>query len=192
MGLPIINIKVDVLHQVISGASRLVQMYRTSMTKAKDANIVNSQIHKELKIKEKKIDDLKDQINDLENDNKKQTNTLAKLHSEITTLKSQLHENDRDLQRARLYNKNKDAEWSHKITRMQMEINKLKGEPIENHLGHDEKMVRTIAQYKLKEEIYKDTIRQLQDNNEELQRQLLNIRDELCSNFNIDSKTDEG
>lgn len=117
---------------------------------------------------------------------------MAKLHSEITTLKSQLHENDRDLQRARLYNKNKDAEWSHKITRMQMEINKLKGEPIESPLGQDEKKVRTIAQYKLKEEIYKDTIRQLQDNNEELQRQLLNIRDELCSNFNIDSKTDEG
>lgn len=75
-------------------------------------------------------------------------------------------------------------QMQHEIRRLEGENEQLKesnGKKIGSFTSRDAIFVGTMEKYKRNEEIYKDTIRKLQENNEQLLEEILNLKQEVLT-----------
>ncbi|XP_066260190.1 paramyosin, long form-like isoform X2 [Euwallacea similis] len=175
LGLSPINLEKtmpEILEEVVTFSRDLVQIHRNAINLVKDKNIqtVNT------------IDKYKSSLETLKNSCIALKNRKADLVREINEFKQREKHNKEQIERLkRMYN-GKEKLLEHNVTKMQMEIDRLReicGKDIVSETTTNEIALTLLKKHKANEEIYKSTIKALQENTRQLLDEILYLKEEM-------------
>ncbi|XP_066148314.1 intraflagellar transport protein 81 homolog isoform X2 [Euwallacea fornicatus] len=175
LGLSPINLEKtmpEILEEVVTFSRDLVQIHRNTINLVKDKNIqtVNT------------IDKYKSSLETLKNSCMALKNRKADLVREINEFKQREKRNKEQIEcLKRMYN-GKEKLLEHNVTKMQMEIERLReicGKDIVSETTTNEIALTLLKKHKANEEIYKSTIKTLQEDTKLLLDEILYLKEEM-------------
>lgn len=172
--------------KVIKNCQSLVEMYQRNLEMLNDNELT---FHS----KENNYRELMKKFNQLKTGNKSLLNKYNELESDNYRLK---HENSRlkemcgeqkiEIKKIKQYHAAKINELQHQVRKLEKENQDLKdmfGQDIGKHISKNDVLANYIKKHKHNEEIYKETIKTLQNNNNKLMEEVVQLRHECAQNL---------
>ncbi|CAG9763936.1 unnamed protein product [Ceutorhynchus assimilis] len=182
LGLP--TVKTDetlpeILEQVVNSARNLIQIHRNSIKNIKDKNIEKVSREKRHQELQENLQHCKENCRKIQQNCKSLENTNSILENQLKSLKNleKTHQKTLDQTKRHLLSKQRHLELE--IKNSQSEIDRLKQICGQKLPSKDEIALKMIQKFKINEEIYKETIRALQDNNSALLQEVFNLKEEI-------------
>lgn len=182
LGLPSINVNVDVLEQLMNSIYGLIHMYRKSIAQNKELAVKQSALVNKTQNLEKQIDQVNSKLVTKESENVILSETLRKKDYDIESLKTDKTLLSKNVCALKNWSAQNERQLKHKLNSLEQEKESLKiklGESIGIYASRDDATVEMLHKYKAKEEIYLDTINKLQQNNEQLLNEVLSLKEEV-------------
>ncbi|KAG5874798.1 hypothetical protein JTB14_012434 [Gonioctena quinquepunctata] len=175
--------KINIFQQVVSSARSLIQIHRKTLSQIKDVNIDNQCKSSKSNELYKLLDDYKSKLEKYEEKNhvlKKRINLMSDEHSmwkkQEDILKNEMERN----KRFHASQQNELIMHIKKLKRENQRLREMMATEVGVYHSNDEVTLKLLGKYKRNEEIYKNTIQKLQDNNKELLKEVLDLREELA------------
>ncbi|KAK9871592.1 hypothetical protein WA026_012972 [Henosepilachna vigintioctopunctata] len=181
LGLPEIDpsLPAEEIHKrVVKNSHLLVEMYRRSLNQLNENELnCNAKNTKNADL-QKKLYQIYASCEKLEHKNKSLEIVIRKLKNENTVMKDTLITQKSEMQKVKLYYSSKQNELQHSIRKLEKNNQDLKdmfGQDVSKYLSKDEIVANYVKKCKLNEEIYKTTIKELQQKNDNLMRELIRL-----------------
>jgi chromosome segregation ATPase len=185
-GLPPIDLKESVpklLQCVANNTLLLIHLHRKALLQITDTNISNVSKDTKNSNLEKNILSLKSKLKIVEDQNLKQERKLAKLNDECTKLHKTVSLHKIEMEKLKQYFKSKQNELTHHISNLKNENHHLRemcGKDIGKYFSKEDKYLKILQNYKHNEDVYKNTLEKLEENNIEIMNEILNLKKELA------------
>ncbi|XP_072389805.1 uncharacterized protein [Diabrotica undecimpunctata] len=180
IGIPALNLSqtpVNIFKELISSTRSLVQIHRKSLAQMKDTNIASQRNNSKNNHLYKVIECCQSKINAYENKNAGLSNRIDVLEEKILEYKKREIDAKNEMDKIKRYQMEQNNDFVRQFKKLSEENKKLIGSNTEvNPHSKDEVMLRFIGKYKRNEEIYKTTINQLEANNRQLVREIIDLK----------------
>ncbi|XP_023026549.1 uncharacterized protein isoform X2 [Leptinotarsa decemlineata] len=186
VGLPTLDLsltKSKIFQQVVNNARSLVQIHRRTLSHMKDVNVDNRINNSKSSDLYKLLEDYKVKLGNYEEKIKALKNKLSSLTDEHTLLMKQETVLKSEMEKIKRYHISKQNELILHIKKMTKENQRLREiarADVGIYQSRDDVTLKLLGKYKCNEEIYKSTIQQLQENNKELLREVMDLREEMA------------
>ncbi|XP_025836903.1 uncharacterized protein LOC108733135 [Agrilus planipennis] len=172
----------DKLLNVLDSTMILVNFYRKSLSKIAELELDYNAVKKEKNSFLTKIASLENKVKEKENSLKDHMKKIAKFQYEneqnLKQIK-QLEEHNNALQNRIRTNENLHEHKFKKLLNETQNFVDQKERNFGHYVSRDETLSETIYRYKKNEEVYKETIQQLQNNNNKLLREILILKQDI-------------
>lgn len=168
-----------VFKQVVSSSRSLVQIHRRTLSQMRDVNITVQTKNSNSNYLRKVVDDCNTKINMYEDKTGILQNKISVLEDKVTEHKKKETDMKNEIEKIKIYCNMKNGEYSRHIRQVSEENKRLKeslGTDINTTHSKDEVLLKIIAKYKANEEIYKETIHKLQENNRQLLEEVIDLK----------------
>ncbi|XP_030767692.1 afadin- and alpha-actinin-binding protein-like [Sitophilus oryzae] len=185
LGLPIVKLEgsvTDLLQQVVKSSRGLVHIHRNALSQIKNQNLEKKA--KDLKNNQAygQLDRYKEHLEKSQENSVTLKNEIFKLERKIRELSKKECDSKDEIKRLKLWYISKQNELEHNIRKLNMENERLKemfNQDIVTDSSRNSVALSLLKKYRVNEEIYKTTIKKLQENNRELLEEVLNLKEEL-------------
>ncbi|KAJ8938636.1 hypothetical protein NQ318_015935 [Aromia moschata] len=132
------------------------------------------------------IDEYKLKLRKCEDKNYVLQNTVDKLRCDNKDILKKEDVMKDELEKNKRYHLSKQSDLQHLIKKLTMENQRLRemlGKDLNTHVTRDDVTLQLIKKYKSNEEVFKNTIQKLQENNKYLLNEIIDLKmDESCKN----------
>ncbi|XP_028137436.1 uncharacterized protein LOC114331945 isoform X2 [Diabrotica virgifera virgifera] len=180
IGIPALNLSQtpkNIFKELISSTRSLVQIHRNTLAQMKDTNIASQRNNIQNNHLYKVIECCQSKVNAYENKNAELKNRIDVLEDKLLEYKKKEANAKNEMDKIKRYQKEQNNDFIRQFKKLSEENKKLieSNTDVKPH-SKDEVMLNFIGKYKRNEEIYKTTINQLEANNRQLVRDIIDLK----------------
>lgn len=163
--------------ELVCNARSLVQIHRKTLAQMKDTNITSQSNNVKNNYLHKVVENYQTKIDFYENKRGIQQNRIEVLEQKVKDLRKRETEIKNEMEKVKRYHMEQNNDYLRKIKKLSDENKKLKeeGSLLTPH-SKDDILLKFLGKYRKNEEIYKTTIQELEENNRQLVRQIVEMK----------------
>ncbi|XP_056648600.1 uncharacterized protein LOC130453036 [Diorhabda sublineata] len=163
--------------ELVCNARSLVQIHRKTLAQMKDTNITSQSNNVKNSYLHKVVENYQTKIDFYENKSATQQNRIEVLEQKVRELRKRETELKNEMEKVKRYHMEQSNDNMRKIKKLLEENRKLKEkESLVTPHSKDEILLKFLAKYRKNEDIYKTTIQELEENNRQLVKKIVEMK----------------
>ncbi|XP_060519928.1 uncharacterized protein LOC132698084 [Cylas formicarius] len=185
LGLPPLDLSLampELFHKVLLSSRALVQMHRIAIALIKDKNIDQKRHNQKNNELYDALDECKRQLDRSRETRDALEKKIVWLTEEMSNMRKRECSHKQELERVKNYHRAKQNEVEHNLRRIVKENDFLKetfGTNISTPSSTNEVALKLLQKHRNREDIYKGTIKKLQETNRDLLDEIFSMKEEL-------------